>query len=290
MPKTSISSLAPGLSGPLLGLCLAVLATTQGVAAAALAKGPADLVGQWDVTRDQDPRHCRITLNAEQSSRGAYFVGVPVPCRRLMPTIAKIGYWGLSDPAHLALSDRAGRPVLDLAADGDAFRGQGVDGSTYRLVFLPAAGRNATDVDPVADLSDNGPPPVIRLQASNQTPAAGQTQASLAASGARKAKGVAERPSDLAGRYAILRDKTHDTGCMLTLDDKTRAKGGDRAALAPACRDQGIVVFDPTAWQLINGRLVLTAKAGHTTHLDRQDDGSWLKDPAEGKSLTLKKL
>jgi hypothetical protein len=94
----------------------------------------------------------------------------------------------------------------------------------------------------------------------------------------------------MAGRYAILRDKTRDTGCMLTLDDKTRVKGGDRAALAPACRDQGIVVFDPSAWQIIDGRLVLTAKAGHTTHLDRQADGTWLKDPAEGKSLTLKKF
>ncbi len=101
---------------------------------------------------------------------------------------------------------------------------------------------------------------------------------------------AAEHLSDLAGRYAVLRDKTHDTGCMLTLDDKTRVKGGARAALAPACRDQGIVVFDPSAWQLVNGRLVLTAKAGHVTHLDKQEDGSWLKDANEGKSLSLKRL
>ncbi len=101
---------------------------------------------------------------------------------------------------------------------------------------------------------------------------------------------ASEHLGDLAGRYAVLRDKTHDTGCMLTLDDKTRVKGGARAALAPACRDQGIVVFDPSAWQLVNGRLVLTAKAGHVTHLDKQEDGSWLKDANEGKSLSLKKL
>ena len=41
---------------------------------------------------------------------------------------------------------------------------------------------------------------------------------------------------------------------------------------------------------MVNGRLVLTAKAGHVTHLDKQDDGTWLKDASEGKSLSLKKL
>ncbi len=76
---------------------------------------------------------------------------------------------------------------------------------------------------------------------------------------------------------------------MLTLDDKAKAKGGDKASLAPGCRDQGIVIFDPVAWQIVNGRLVLTARKGHSTHLDQQPDGVWLKDPKEGKSLSLKK-
>ncbi len=126
---------------------------------------------------------------------------------------------------------------------------------------------------------------------SSRRPAGGESvgRTELAASSAGKAAPV-ERLSEMAGRYAIMRDKTHDTGCMLTLDDKTRVKGGARAALAPACRDQGIVVFDPSGWQVVNGRLVLTAKAGHVTHLDKQDDGTWLKDAAEGKSLSLKKL
>ncbi len=100
-----------------------------------------------------------------------------------------------------------------------------------------------------------------------------------------------EKPSDLAGRYAVMREK-RDTGCMVTLDDASRAKGGgDRAQLAPGCRDQGIVVFDPTAWQLVKGELVLTARAGHKTKLERQDDGTWTKDAKDGgKPLGLKKL
>jgi hypothetical protein len=100
---------------------------------------------------------------------------------------------------------------------------------------------------------------------------------------------AAGKASETAGRYSILRDGGKDTGCMLTLDDKAKAKGGDKASLAPGCRDQGIVIFDPVAWQIVNGRLVLTARKGHSTHLDQQPDGVWLKDPKEGKSLSLKK-
>ena len=100
-----------------------------------------------------------------------------------------------------------------------------------------------------------------------------------------------EKPSDLAGRYAVMREK-RDTGCMVTLDDASHAKGGgDRAQLAPGCRDQGIVVFDPTAWQLVKGELVLTARAGHKTKLEKRDDGTWTKDAKDGgKPLGLKKL
>jgi Protease inhibitor Inh len=97
-------------------------------------------------------------------------------------------------------------------------------------------------------------------------------------------------PSDVAGRYAILREGGKDTGCMLTLDAQAKAKGGDKASLSPACRDQGIVIFDPTGWRIVDGRLVLTARKGHTTHLDAQPDGTWKKDATEGKGLSLKKL
>ena len=108
----------------------------------------------------------------------------------------------------------------------------------------------------------------------------------------RKAR-VEPAPSEaeIAGRYAVMRDK-RDTGCMVTLD-RTRAKAGgsDRAQLAPGCRDQGIVVFDPSAWSLVRGELVLTARAGHKTKLERGEDGVWAKDPKEGgKPLGLKKL
>ncbi len=100
------------------------------------------------------------------------------------------------------------------------------------------------------------------------------------------------RPNDVAGRYVILREGGRDVGCMLTLDDKARASNGDlKAQLAPACRDQGIVVFDPVAWRVERGRLVLTARKGHAATFDRQGDGAWWKDPSEGgKPLGVKKI
>jgi hypothetical protein len=100
----------------------------------------------------------------------------------------------------------------------------------------------------------------------------------------------AAAPADAAGRYSILRDGGKDTGCMLTLNNRGKAPGRETASLAPGCRDQGIVIFDPAGWQIVNGRLVLTARKGHKTYLDAQPDGTWKKDPKEGRSLTLKKL
>ncbi len=102
----------------------------------------------------------------------------------------------------------------------------------------------------------------------------------------------AAAPGDFAGRYIILREGGRDVGCMLTLDGAARGPGGDfKAQLAPACRDQGIVVFDPVAWRVERGRLVLTARKGHAATFDKQADGAWWKDPTEGgKPLGVKKI
>jgi hypothetical protein len=89
------------------------------------------------------------------------------------------------------------------------------------------------------------------------------------------AKAVAA--GDVTGRYSILREDK-DTSCMLTL------MGGGRAQLAPACRDNGIVVFDPVRWTVDRGRLVLVARKGHKAHFERDGNNIWRRDPSEGKS------
>jgi hypothetical protein len=99
----------------------------------------------------------------------------------------------------------------------------------------------------------------------------------------------AQSRNDTAGRYSVLRAEDKDTGCMLTLEQRP-ASGGFKAQLAPACRDNGLVIFDPVAWNLDHGRLSLTARKGHKIHFDRQPNGVWVRDPKEGKALSLRPL
>lgn len=93
------------------------------------------------------------------------------------------------------------------------------------------------------------------------------------------------RTSEVAGRYAVLRE-ARDTGCMVTLSTNPRSKGF-RAQLAPACRDQGIVVFDPVGWWLAGGKLHLQARKGHNIALG-YEEGVWAREGE--RPLGLKKI
>ena len=98
------------------------------------------------------------------------------------------------------------------------------------------------------------------------------------------------KPGGVIGRYMILRQGGRDTGCMLMLAAPAKGHSGGKAILAPECRDAGIVMFDPAAWGMAKDRLALTARKGHTTHLILQPDGTWRKDPTDGRPLILKKI
>jgi hypothetical protein len=113
-------------------------------------------------------------------------------------------------------------------------------------------------------------------------PLGAPNDARLRASGAAQAPATPRPNNEPPGRYAPLREGNKDTGCMITLEASRKAQ------LAPACRDQGLVVFDPVNWQMERGRLGLTARKGHKAWFDRQPDGTWLRDPKEGKTLILR--
>lgn len=100
--------------------------------------------------------------------------------------------------------------------------------------------------------------------------------------GAGTARAV-DRAGDVAGRYSILRDDK-DTACMLTLQP------GGKAQLAPACRDNGIVVFDPISWRLEQGKLVMKARKGHKLELLRDAAGVWRREGADGKGLGFRAM
>ncbi len=124
---------------------------------------------------------------------------------------------------------------------------------------------------------------------SNNSPRLNNFGLLLAAAFAAFPLAAASAASDVGGRYSILRDDK-DTGCMLTLETRARGPGGSKAQLAPACRDNGVVIFDPVGWTVERSRLVLTARKGHKAHFDRGQDGVWRRDAKEGKSLGLKPM
>lgn len=261
----------------ILALAFAMAGATAGHAASATApslpaaRQPADLAGTWELSIAGTGESCRILLRPGASGAGANVLGMTPACRHAMPDLAKVEGWTLPDPSHLALADTAGNPVLVLAAAGEVFSAA-LGNQAYILREIAATGRSAASFAPVDPMSSPGFAEIA--------PVSKRSKAAVAD----------EMPSELGGRYAVMREK-HDTGCMLTLDDKTRVKGGDRAQLAPGCRDQGIVIFDPTAWTVIKGELVLTARAGHKAHLVKSGEGAWQKDTKDGsKPLGLKKL
>lgn len=91
------------------------------------------------------------------------------------------------------------------------------------------------------------------------------------------------RAADVAGRYAVLRNGK-ETGCMLTLET-------NKAQLAPACRDNGLVIFDPKGWSVAGGKLQLKARKGHSAAFEMDKEGVWQRDSKDGgKPLALKKM
>ncbi len=100
------------------------------------------------------------------------------------------------------------------------------------------------------------------------------------------------RIKETAGRYAVLREDGKDTLCMVTLFETARGRGLHRAQLAPACRDNGIVVFDPQAWTIDGkGHLILQARKGHKMSLERTADDAWQRTGApKARPLGLRRI
>jgi hypothetical protein len=238
------------------------------------------LTGAWDLSLNDTNRRCRLVLRPEQGGPGLA-LGVPAGCRRAMPLLTDVGSWKLKPGDHVSFADAQGKEVLAFMPNGDGpLLAKGPEGETYRLANAEASaqGQRFGDLPAV---------PVPGFE----TPAAAPAAVTMAATAAPAASSSPVKPDEVAGRYSVLREGGKDSGCMLTLDAKARGiKGGNKALLAPACRDQGIVIFDPVGWALEKGRLKLTARKGHHALFEQKGDGTWEKDPKEGKALSLKKM
>jgi len=99
------------------------------------------------------------------------------------------------------------------------------------------------------------------------------------------------RVADIAGRYIFLREEGSDTGCMVTLHQQPRGRGAYRAQLAPACRDNGLVIFDPVRWSVDRGRIALQARKGHRILFERDASGDWRRsDQTKARPLSLRRI
>ena len=255
---------------------------------------PTKVSGQWDMSLNDTNRKCRLTLRADAGA-SCYAIAMPAGCRRAMPILSDVGTWLLPSGSLLQLADAGGKAVLDFTlADGGKLSASGPEGETYELVAANALpGVAVVKPAPPPGLQPLPPPvggPALSPSGSAKPAAAVPAAAPPAVAKPPTAAALLMKVPDVAGRYSVFRESGKDTGCMLTLDEKARGINGNKAQLAPACRDQGLVIFDPAGWALEKGRLTLTARKGHQTHLDLQPDGIWMKDPKEGKGLSLKKF
>ncbi|MFO1117841.1 MAG: AprI/Inh family metalloprotease inhibitor [Beijerinckiaceae bacterium] len=212
-------------------------------------------IGSWELSRDNGQRKCAIQLRAEPTA-GGNAIGLPATCRNAIPAVGNVAAWNLTPAGRIDLLSQTGVAILSFSAQKNAMVATGAGGETYVLMTAADVAQGAARPTGVA------PAPA----------------------------GPAVRPGDVPGRYAVLREGTKDTGCMLTLDSGARG-GGSRAQLAPACRDNGFVIFDPQSWAFVGGKLKLTARKGHSATFEMTADGTWQKDPKEGgKPLGFRKM
>jgi hypothetical protein len=265
-------------SGPAVVVAFTVMLMAQASAAIDLTSVE-KLTGQWDLSLNDTNRRCRLVLRADELGPGLA-LAMPAGCRRAMPLLTEIGTWKLQPGDHVTFADAQGKEVLAFLPDGDGpLLAKGPEGETYRL----SAAESSAQGQRFGDL------PAVPVPGF-ETPAPASAPLTMAATTA-PAAASSVRPDEIAGRYSVLREGGKDTGCMLTLDAKARGlKGGNKALLAPACRDQGIIIFDPVGWAIEKGRLKLTARKGHHAIFEQKGDGIWEKDPKEGKALSLKKM
>jgi hypothetical protein len=275
MPEYRRLPLRLNRSGPAVVIAFSVMLMAQASAAIDLTSVE-KLTGQWDLSLNDTNRRCRLLLRADEAGP-SLALAMPAGCRRAMPLLTEVGGWKLQSGDHVTFADAQGKEVLAFLPDGDGpLLATGPEGEIYRLSAAgsSAQGRRFSDLPAAPVPGFVAPAPA----AAPMTMAAAPAASSI-------------KPDEIAGRYSVLREGGKDTGCMITLDAKARGlKGGNKALLAPACRDQGIVIFDPVGWMLEKGKLKLTARKGHHALFDPKGDGIWEKDPKEGKALSLKKM
>jgi hypothetical protein len=279
MSSAPLRSLACALFG-----LVAALSTQAGVAQARAVGAE----GAWELSLDAANRRCMVTLRGE-AAPGGQALAAPAGCRKALPILTQAAAWTSAASGGVRLLAKDGSTVLEFAPDADgALKAAGADGQNYTL----GGARGAPRLGLKAQETTGSVPGFSVARPPAGAPAAAQ-MAQARPAGVPAPAGVAPSRQLIPGRYAVLREDGKDTGCMVTLEDKPGRgpRGSLRAFLAPACRDQGLVIYDPVGWSLNGGKLTLYARKGHGTNFLVTPDGGWTKDPSEGgKPLGLKRI
>ncbi len=257
--------------GFLAGALILIAPVLPGFAAPVESPAIAAASGPWEIALEGSTKKCGLVLHSENANTIDRTLAIPSGCRHSMPALGPVRGWTVRGDGAIVFDAKAGEAELVFTRKAESkWTAKGPDGEAYEMT---PTGRQDLQKGfaaiPVAAPANAAPKPVKEPEPTTRA-------------------AVTHYPgklSDLGGRYVILREGVEggkDVGCMLTLDDQSRGPGGFRAQLAPACRDNGIVIFEPVGWNFEHGRLLLTARKGHHATFDYHADGGWWKDPREG--------
>lgn len=281
----------PRLPFAVLGL---LAAAASGLAPlAARAASPqltvSDEAGTWDLSFEKGNRRCRLTLRDEANPPG-FALAAPAGCHRAFPLLATVTNWSPGTGADVLLRAADGQTVLDFGPDGGPSLSTTVgEDNVYTMIPTSTALQERLRLARIEPPPAYAEPSVTQGDVGDGVTVDGRALTPTGPAASIEAPLPAATLSDVAGHYAVLR-QSRDTGCMVTLDADERGKAELKAKLAPACRDQGIVIFDPVGWHLAKGQIVLTAKRGHSVALSHRQDQTWATAPAKGAALVLKRL
>lgn len=267
--------------GILAGFAMTLLAVLlTGTAAGPAHAADADLLpsgapeikvvaGAWDIVSQPSGRSCHILLNGPKPGGNVLVAGIQPPCRTTMAPLVPVQQWGLGRDGRIRLRNAAGLDVLvfESLKQGENQMRFVAKSETGDIELVPAGQRYDAQRRPASVAGT-----VIAVQ--NASAGRATPQNDTAATG-------------FAGRYRIARDAS-DLACTLTLGGLTPDNIRE-AKLDAGCQDGGLRIFDPVAWRTEGPRLFLIARKGHTIGFSRRPDGSFIRDPAQGKPLVLKK-
>jgi hypothetical protein len=222
------------------------------------------LSGPWTMTLKVPIRGCKVDLTDKPAAKpaGALAATIPQRCRWAVPALAKAAAWTLSEKNWPTFVDANGAEVMGFERIVGPMLAGKVGANDYTM--------EAFGTGVVAD--NDRRHAIANLLAGKELP---QTRALAAID-----------PKQVPGNYGVARDKGRPI-CSIALASSAGARAG--AQIAGGCLDAGLKIFDPVAWRLDKGRLVLVARKGHETAFTLAEDGTWTKDPPGGSPMFLKK-